>query len=1092
MVSEQRLEEQCPPKTFQRARLIAASGQSILTKKCRFDQAGTHLSAFVASSRGWNDSYRTSITLDETRGLIKDYACTCPAAMQYDAPCKHCMALAISYSMKPERFSGYRSHRKPETTPCLAEFIKQSDIARSASFCNEIDIEPTLVYGYRAWSAHFKVIGPNGSYVMKNIADFAERMEQGAYHSYGKNLAFVHTMDAFTPRGKALCSLIARAVASRKRSSYAHTWGARPQEMPARTIHLTDYETVDLLDALKERPFVVEGADVSIRSKTLAHTVNEDPELTVRFVKEPQGGFSVQRDDDLVFITSGNRMYVWHDDVFYNCSDDFARSAAFLKTVYETESDLLYICEDDLPLFCAAALPAIEEHLDISAPEELDSYRPIPGSVELYFDKTPKRIVCDARVSYGPFTRILREGAWIWEKPAAPLPLPDDALEAQTSSLLERYLHHAPSGSSATRGLERFSAYIEMNDSDRVGRLLFEGLKEFKQRAAVFTTPSFDRLISDKKPTVSMGVSLSGNLINLDVSATDLPKEELASLLASYRLKKKYHRLRNNVFLDIAELDLAQLDRIATDLDISADQLASGSVELPAYRAFYLDDELHDARKDGAFERYIEQFHPTDPSAYRVPESLHATLRPYQREGFAWMSALADMGFAGILADEMGLGKSIQFISFVLSRIDEIKSTAPVLIVCPASLVFNWADEFARFAPSVSVEPIVGTKRERAAARRKKGIDVIITSYDLMRIDIEDYLDTTFFCHVLDEAQYIKNHDTLTARAVKRVHAKHRFALTGTPMENRLSEIWSIFDFLMPGFLGSYMRFRERFELDIIGGDENAAERLQKIVGTFMLRRVKSEVLPELPDKLESAVLIQMTDKQRRLYDAHEQHLRESLTAQRSRRKHGDESKPAATVEVLAELTRLRQICCDPRLLLEDYKEPGAKIAAIADLIESARNENQKTLVFSQFTSFLELIAEKLDSLDVPYFTITGATPKKQRIAMVSQFNQDDTPVFLVSLKAGGTGLNLTGASVVIHADPWWNAATQNQATDRAHRIGQKRVVSVHKVIARGTIEERILKLQEAKNELADKVVGSEGVTLAGLSRDDLIGLLCD
>lgn len=186
MVSEQRLEEQCPPKTFQRARLIAASGQSILTKKCRFDQAGTHLSAFVASSRGWNDSYRTSITLDETRGLIKDYACTCPAAMQYDAPCKHCMALAISYSMKPERFSGYRSHRKPETTPCLAEFIKQSDIARSASFCNEIDIEPTLVYGYRAWSAHFKVIGPNGSYVMKNIADFAERMEQGAYHSYGK------------------------------------------------------------------------------------------------------------------------------------------------------------------------------------------------------------------------------------------------------------------------------------------------------------------------------------------------------------------------------------------------------------------------------------------------------------------------------------------------------------------------------------------------------------------------------------------------------------------------------------------------------------------------------------------------------------------------------------------------------------------------------------------------------------------------------------------------------------------------------------------------------------------------------------------
>lgn len=1092
MISEQKLMQQCPSKTFQRARLLASSDQNILTKKCRFDQAGTHLSAFVVSSRGWNDSYRTSVTLDEANGQVQDYACTCPAAMRYDGPCKHCMALALSYSSKPERFMGYKSHRKPETTPCLAEFIKQSNIARMEPLSEEIDIEPTLTYGYRTWSAHFKIAGPKGSYVMKNITDFAERMEQGSYFSYGKNLAFVHAMSAFTPRGKEIASLIVRAVTSRKHSSLAHVWGSRAQETPARTIHLTDYELVDLLDALGGRQFIVEGADVGVRSKTKAHTVDENPELTIRFVKEPQGGFSVQRDDEIVFITCGSRMYVWHDDIFYNCSDDFAQSAAFLKTVYETESDLLYISEEDLPRFCAAALPRIEENIAVSASEEFDSYRPIPGSAEFYFDKTPKRIVCDAHVVYGAFRRMLRSGTWQWENAEATPPLPDDLLEARLANLVDRYADQIPANNRSAQSTNRVSAYIEMTDSDSVARLLFEGLKEFKEHAEVFTTPAFDRLISDKKPSVSMGVSLAGNLINLDVSATDLPEDELARLLASYRLKKKYHRLKNNVFLDIAELDLSQLDRIASDLDISAEQLSKGTIELPTYRAFYLDDELHDARRDGAFEAYIEQFNPTDIAAYRVPESLDATLRPYQREGFAWMNALADMGFGGILADEMGLGKSIQFISFVLSRLEEVRSAGPVLIVCPASLVFNWVEEFARFAPSVNVEAIVGTKQERTAARRKKNVDVMITSYDLLRIDIKDYLERTFFCQMLDEAQYIKNHGTLTARAVKRVSARHRFALTGTPMENRLSEIWSIFDFLMPGFLGSYMRFRERFELDIIGGDEQTAARLQKLIGAFMLRRIKGEVLPELPDKLESAVFVQMTGKQKQLYDAHEQRLRESLTAQRSKRRTAEEGESPATVEVLAELTRLRQICCDPRLLIENYREGGSKIEAIADLIESACNENQKTLVFSQFTSFLDLIAEKLDSLNISYFTITGATPKKQRLAMVNQFNEDDTPVFLVSLKAGGTGLNLTGASVVIHADPWWNAAAQNQATDRAHRIGQKNVVSVHKIIAHGTIEERILKLQESKNELADTILSSKGMTLSGLSREELIDLLCN
>ena len=412
--------------------------------------------------------------------------------------------------------------------------------------------------------------------------------------------------------------------------------------------------------------------------------------------------------------------------------------------------------------------------------------------------------------------------------------------------------------------------------------------------------------------------------------------------------------------------------------------------------------------------------------------------------------------------------------------------------MCPASLVYNWLAEFERFAPELDVRAVAGTKRERVQSRREAfeggGCDVLVTSYDLLRIDAAAWAEHELFCCVLDEAQYIKNPATLTTRAVKRVRARHRFALTGTPMENRLSELWSIFDFLMPGLLGPYNRFRERFELPIVGGDEEAARRLQAIAGPFMLRRLKTDVLRELPDKLESIVYAPLEGEQQRLYAAHEQRLREELTAQRKNK--NDRSFDQRKVEVLAELTKLRQLCCDPRLLYENYEKGAAKLDAIMELVSSARDAGEKTLVFSQFTSFLDRIAERLDAAGVGYFTITGATPKKRRLALVNAFNADDTPVFLVSLKAGGTGLNLTGASVVVHADPWWNAAAQNQATDRAHRIGQDKVVSVQKVIAKGTIEERIMRLQEAKSDLAEQIVGAGGVSLASLTREDLIDLL--
>ena len=356
---------------------------------------------------------------------------------------------------------------------------------------------------------------------------------------------------------------------------------------------------------------------------------------------------------------------------------------------------------------------------------------------------------------------------------------------------------------------------------------------------------------------------------------------------------------------------------------------------------------------------------------------------------------------------------------------------------------------------------------------RWKEVDVLITSYDLLRRDITDYQELHFFCEVIDEAQYIKNHGTQAARAVKQVQTGFRLALTGTPIENRLSELWSIFDYLMPGYLYSYQRFRTELEQPIVQHkDEDAAKRLQRLIRPFVLRRLKKEVLQDLPDKLEENLYADMDGEQQELYDAHVRRMKLMLEEK------SDEEIRTDKIEILAELTRLRQLCCDPALLYDNYKGGSAKTELVRGLIRNAVENGHKVLLFSQFTTMLERLYRILEEEKIASHMLTGATPKEKRIEMVESFAHDEVPVFCISLKAGGTGLNLTAADVVIHFDPWWNSAVQNQATDRAHRIGQKNVVNVYRILAKGTIEEKIVELQERKLQLSDRgTVGTAAVS---------------
>ena len=536
---------------------------------------------------------------------------------------------------------------------------------------------------------------------------------------------------------------------------------------------------------------------------------------------------------------------------------------------------------------------------------------------------------------------------------------------------------------------------------------------------------------------------------------------------------------------------LAGLAEMADGLALTDAELRTGRIRVPKYRAMYLDKVLREQetihyQRDSGFKSLIKNMKAVADSDYPVPAALSPVLRNYQKTGYRWLKTMETAGFGGILADDMGLGKTLQVIALLLNAREE-GNDLPSLVVCPASLVLNWESEIRRFAPQLTVLPILGDAEQRAASlRRTAGYDVVVTSYDLLKRDIERYGAKEFRYHILDEAQVIKNHNTQNAKAVKAIRSRQRFALTGTPIENRLSELWSIFDFLMPGFLYPYSRFRERLESPIVkNGSRQALDRLSKMTGPFILRRLKRDVLKELPPKTESVLATTMEPEQRQLYLANAAQIKRDLARQME-----EGGFQASRMTILAMLTRLRQLCCHPALCYDDYTGGSCKLDTCMELLREAAETGHKVLLFSQFTSMLAILADALDREGLSYFLLQGSTSKEKRAAMVDSFNRDGTQVFLISLKAGGTGLNLTGADIVIHYDPWWNVAAQNQATDRAYRIGQVNPVQVYRLIAKDTLEEKILLLQENKRELAESVIREETGQPALLTPELLLDIL--
>ena len=574
-------------------------------------------------------------------------------------------------------------------------------------------------------------------------------------------------------------------------------------------------------------------------------------------------------------------------------------------------------------------------------------------------------------------------------------------------------------------------------------------------------------------PNITLDISQSRNGymgMKLDIEGVD--SNEYRDIFSSYKNNNRLYRMKNGAYLDLKDNDLEQAFKLIDILNIYND---FDNMKIPNNKAIYLeklieDEDLSFVNGSKYVSNVIKKFDKVKSKNYEIPKDLNATLRDYQVSGFEFFKTLSDYQFGGILADEMGLGKTIQTIAFLLSNKDK-KS----IVITPTALIYNWKNELEKFAPTLKVGLLHAAKSERGKILDNiDNYDVILTTYTTYKNDIDKYKNINFDYCIIDEAQNIKNPDAIITKAIKNVNAKVKFALTGTPIENNLMELWSIFDFIMPGYLYNKSKFKSIF----VNNDKNIIE-LKNLIKPFILRRTKKEVITELPDKIEQKIIIDLEKEHKRAYKGYV-----NLITRKIKENNQD------NITVFSYLTKLRQLCLSPELMVKNYQGKNSKLDVLINIINDSSDE--KILVFSQFTKVLEVIGKRLNEENISYSYLDGKTSAKDRVKLVEEFNTNNNKVFLISLKAGGTGLNLTSANIVVHFDPWWNPAVEDQASDRAHRIGQKNVVNVIKLIAKGTAEERVINLQETKKELIEDVINGNldnSSTLKNLSKDDIIDL---
>ncbi|NLL93958.1 MAG: DEAD/DEAH box helicase family protein [Clostridiales bacterium] len=1012
-----------------------------------------------------DDDINARFTLSNEK--IVSCGCGCKEFLETKGVCVHVAALALAYAeRKPENEEAV--YTSAETRKIVNSYLNRHVDKYLEKSQIEVELKYKAQIQGRMLKISFYVGNGDKSYAIRNLYEFEKMFVTNDYMEYGRNYGICHNIDNFSDESKIMLLFVLKNI--RMDKTISSISGANSAIIQDKSKMILAGENVDnFIDMLAgdNKKLLTDNQKSNI--------VYGNPELSITIEQVGNSGYKLFLNNISHFIKGNEKIYLIDDESVFCCDRDFGNNMGeFLENIFINEERMLTINRKDMASFCNAVLPVLTEYSDIDMPKGLkEDYEPWELKTRFELHSVDDDILLKVNATYNDDFFDLYRGVCRNKNVCR-----DYNQEYSLKNLLSKYFDETNSA-----GELKASGY------KKIYELLSRGVKEIAAFGPVEMTEAVKNLKLVDTMKIGAKVVVDDNWLNLQIDAGDYSRRELELLIKSYREKKKYVKLNNHTLVKLDDNGLELLAGMAYDLDFTADELINNQIFVPKYRALYIDSRLggnvSEYKKDSTFKTLVRTIKQVEDSEIPIPKGFNKILRDYQKHGFRWMKTLDICGFGGILADDMGLGKTIQVLTLLSDEYLINSNTKKSIIVAPTSLIYNWENEILNFAPDLKYVAVTGAKSERIKIIEQTQADVIITSYELLKRDIDEYKKFDFRFQIIDEAQNIKNHTTNNARAVKKIKAETKFALTGTPIENRLSELWSIFDYIMPGFLYSSAKFREKFEIPIVRDNQLEARKgLTRIISPFIMRRIKSQVLKELPDKMEYELFAKMEGEQHKLYTANALKLKEDIANQEG--SQFSENK----IKILAELTRLRQICCDPSLCYENYEDESSKLDLCIDLIKNSIEGGHKILLFSQFTSMLDIISKRLEKEEISYYMMTGATKKEERMNIVGKFNKDNTNVFLISLKVGGTGLNLTGADIVIHYDPWWNMAVQNQATDRAHRIGQDKVVSVFKLIAKNTIEENIIKLQKSKVKLSDDVLTGENISISRLSKDELLSIL--
>ena len=947
---------------------------------------------------------------------------------------------------------------------------------------NNLIIEPKLIYDTfnKTLKAEFK-IGNSQLYKIKSLPEFFERMLNHTGYKYGSKLEFIHTKNAFRQEDLALLEYILKYAEIIKYSNETvGSYGKYMRTMSNEYITISNTGLDEIFDVLKNRKVLFKRnvADLEI----LFEDKNPDIEFIVNHENED---FAIIPNIDVFsydVLQGYEYAYVLTKNSLYRCDKNFENTVLKLLEIYrENYTNKIKFKRNEFANFCSIVYPKLKSYISL---ENLDkdlvkTYVPEDLYIKIYLDYDENNyITADIKFVYG-------------EKEFNPLK--ENNISVARDAIKEN--EYMDIFVNTGFMLDTKNSRLILTDEEKIYNFLTEQIEMYMKKFEVLVTDNFKKREIRRPKIESIGIKIENNLLQVDFTKLDFSLEEIQDIMKKYVLRKKFHRLKDGSFLNLEENDtLNFISGLLKDEEITYKDLERGAIKLPVSRSMYLDRILQkiDANisKDDNYKKIVKQISKKEiEEDIRLPKGLKSELRNYQVTGFKWLKILDEYQFGGILADDMGLGKTIQLLAVLQSYIEEEKNPKPSMVVCPSSLSLNWKNEINKFTPEIKTLVISGTAEERMTQIESiRDYNLVITSYDLLKRDIESYklANYDFKYIIADEAQYIKNNNTQNAKAIKEINSETRFALTGTPIENSLSELWSIFDFIMPGYLYSYKKFKDVYETQIIRDNDGwAIEKLKMQIEPFILRRTKKQVLTELPDKTITVLNNEMQDEQLKLYMSFLSNARDEV---KNEIKNNGFDK--SQIKILALLMRLRQICCHPSLFISNYEGESSKLNQCIELLKDAISSGHKILLFSGYSSMLEIIEKELKKESIQYFKLTGQTNVGDRIKLVEEFNNnDEVKVFLISLKAGGTGLNLIGADMVIHYDPWWNLSAENQATDRTYRIGQKKNVQVYKLITKDSIEERIYELQERKANLAKTMLSTETTFINKLSKEDIMSL---